>query len=184
MDVREVLNTLQGFMDRITPAMNQIVIFFLILFIGFLVGKILSRLAQRLLRDLESDAWAQRLGARFSVSRLVSGIVAGVIYVITVIVALDSVGLSTVVLTALTIVVALSAMLGIIVAVRDLVPNVMAGLTIRRRFTVGAKLRIEGVEGRIVELTAVDTTIETKKGERMVIPNGLFLRKPYVGGRK
>lgn len=178
-----VLAWLQAFVEKITPALNEIVIFFFIVFISFLIGRVCGRLMRTLLGDLKSDAWLRKLfSTSIPAAKLVSGFVSVAIYILGVIIALRAVGLGPTVITVLVVILFVSIVLGLLVAFRDLVPNAIAGLTLQSRRNVkpGMRLKMESVEGTVVEVTLLETQVETRGGERVVIPNALFTRSVFT----
>ncbi len=176
MAISEALDWLVRFMEGITPQLNLVVIFFLILFIGFLVGKILGRLTRKLLAG--ADAGVKRLlGWKVSVEHGAGRAVAGLIYLVSIILALNAVGLTTVVLEAILAIVILAIAVGFLLALKDIIPNAAAGITLRGKLAPGTRLRLDDAEGAVEEVTILETTIRTKKGDLIVIPNALFARQ-------
>ncbi len=180
--ITSIFTRLQELVERFMPALNQLILFFFIVFISFLVGKMLGRLARKLLVDLKADAWLRRLsGVNVPLARLVGGFVAAVLYTLGFILALRAVGLGTTAVLVLALVFLVSVLLGLLVALRDLIPNALAGLTLdRRHVRVGAWLRMEGVEGRVVEVALLETHVESREGELIIIPNALFTRRTFT----
>ncbi|RME31395.1 hypothetical protein D6789_02905 [Candidatus Woesearchaeota archaeon] len=177
-----VLSWLKDFVEKVMPALNEIIIFFFIVFISFLIGKIVGRLVRKLLGDFKSDAWFRKLlGTSIPAAKLISGFTAGAIYTIGVIIALRAVGLGPAVITLLVVILFVSVVLGLLVALRDLIPNAVAGLTLRSRrdIRVGARLKMSEVEGLITEVTLLETHVKTREGEMVIIPNALFTRSAF-----
>ncbi len=73
-----------------------------------------------------------------------------------------------------------------LVSSRDILLNFAAEiyLRVRKPFDKGDWIRIEGVEGRVREIGSIDTEIITSEGERVIIPNYLFLRTPVINKSK
>lgn len=172
------LGWLQRFMQRFTPYLNDLVIFLLILFIGFLVGKILGRLVRKLLAEIKLDAFLRRsISWKVSMERSLGSITAGIIYLVTIILAFNAVGLTTIVLELLLAVVMLAIALGFLLALRDIVPNAASGLTLKRKLREGMEIEMEGASGVVKEVTLLETIIETKSKEEIIIPNALFAKQ-------
>ncbi|MBR9692463.1 mechanosensitive ion channel [Candidatus Woesearchaeota archaeon] len=172
------LDWLEQFMEGFTPHLNKIVIFFLIIFMGFLVGKILGRLTRKLLHELKADAFIKRtLGWKLGIERGLSSLVAGLVYLISVILALNAVGLTTVVLEIILGVVILTLAISFLIALKDIIPNVSAGITLKQKLKEGTKLKMDDAEGTVKEVTLLETIIETKKKDTIVIPNALFAKQ-------
>ncbi len=173
-----ILDGLEGFMERFTPYLNKIVIFFLILFIGFLVGKIIGRLVRKILRDIKTDAFVNRtLGWKLSLERTISSLVAGLVYLVSFILALNAVGLTTLVLEIILGVFVLAIVLSFLIALKDIIPNAAAGLTIRQKVKEGVKVKMDDAEGKVKEVNLLETIVQTKNGDTIVVPNALFAKQ-------
>jgi len=72
------------------------------------------------------------------------------------------------------ILIILSTFLGI----KDFIPNAMAGFFIQRKkeFRIGQRIRVKGMQGTIIEITLLETKIETKNGDIIFIPNSVLSR--------
>jgi small conductance mechanosensitive channel len=169
---------LQTFMERLTPYMNTFVVFFIILFLGFLVGKILGRLVKRILSDVHTDTFLrQRFGVKFSVERLVSGLITSVAYLVSIVFALNALHLTFWVAGAITTILMLAVTVSALIALKDLIPNAAAGVALRRRLSAGSYVRMEGGEGVVKEVNLLDTVIETRTQDVLIVPNALFAKK-------
>jgi len=176
--VQSVLAWLQRFMEGFTPYLNKLVIFFLILFIGFLIGKILGRLIKKILADVKTDAFFRaKLGAKFSAERAISGFVTAVIYFLTIVLALDAVGLTGAVIELLVLLLVLALILSLFLAVKETVQNATAGLMRKPSIRPGAYIRMEEAEGEIKEVNILDTVIETRNGDTVIVPNSLLQKR-------
>jgi small-conductance mechanosensitive channel len=68
--------------------------------------------------------------------------------------------------------------LGILVSFRDYLANAVGEIYLRLRapFSEGEWIRIGDIEGRITAINLFDVEITTPYGEKVIIPNSLFLR--------
>ncbi len=173
------LAALQRFMDGVTPFLNEVVAFFLILFIGFLLGKIIGRLTRKLLTDLKADELTRRLGLKLSLERSVGGLLSFLIYAASVVLALAAVGLLANIVQILLVLFVIILIVSAILALKETAPNLAAGLALRRnrRLKEGAYIRMEGVEGIVQEISLLETAVETRGGDLVQVPNALFQRK-------
>jgi hypothetical protein len=126
------------------------------------VGMVAGRLTKRAVARAASSAGmvgGQRLGRVAEV----------VILFGSVLVAVEQLGLDLRFVTAvLTIVLATTlggAALAFGLGSRQLVENILSGHYVRKLYAVGQIVRIDGVEGRILKLTATSVILETKDGE-------------------
>jgi len=177
MVLSDWLAAVERFMEGFTPSLNRIVIFFFILFLGFLVGKILGRLARKMLGELKTDAFFRSLGWKLSVERGLAHLVAGLTYTVTLILALNAVGLTTVVLEIILGVFVFALLLSFLLALKDVIPNATAGVMLKRKLEPGIMLKLDDVEGVVTSVTLLETIITTKGGDTIVIPNSLFARQ-------
>ncbi len=175
--VGDILAWLERFMERFTPSLNKIVIFFFILFLGFLIGKILGRLTKKVLRDLKTDAFLRSLGWKLSVERGLAHLVAGLTYLITLILALNAVGLTTIILEIILGIFVFALLLSFLLALKDVIPNATAGIMLKQKLQPGMRLKLDNAEGTVSAVTLLETIITTKGGDTIVIPNGLFAKQ-------
>jgi small-conductance mechanosensitive channel len=176
--VQSVIDWLQAFMAGFTPHLNMIVIFFLILFIGFLVGKILGRLVKRLLKDVKADGFVKKtLGWRIPLEKGLASLIAGLVYLISFIIALNAVGLTTIVLEVILAIFVLALVLSFLLALKDIIPNAAAGVTLKSKLKEGTYLKLDDAEGAVDEVNLLETVILTKGGDKIVIPNALFAKQ-------
>lgn len=164
---------------RLNPYLNRLVIAILILLIGFILGKLLGRFVRRVLDELGMDAALKKtVGIKVSVSKVVSAFSAFVVYFVTIVLFLNSLGLTTVVLNAISIGVILLIMISIALAIRDFVPNLAAGLTMhtKQKIKVGDHIEMEGIKGKVVEVSLLDTQIRTASKDIVFIPNAILIK--------
>jgi small-conductance mechanosensitive channel len=189
--VTTVLDALERFMARITPTLNKFVLFILILFIGFLAGKILSRLVRKVMTDAGADDGARkRLGFKFSITKAVSGTIAGVIYVGSVFLALTAIGFALTVIQIALLIVVIALVTSTFLVLKDLLPNLVAGLSLRKTIKQGAYVRADSFEGEVVSTSLLETVIVSRRGDTLLIPNSvlkkttitLLKRKPAKQG--
>ncbi len=173
------LAALQRFMDGVTPLLNEVVAFFLILFIGFLLGKIIGRLTRKLLTDLKADELTRRLGFKLSLERTLGGLLSFLIYAASIVLALAAVGLLANIVQILLVLFVIILVVSAILALKETAPNLAAGLALRRnhRLKEGVYIRMDGVEGTIRSAGLLETVLETRGGDLVQVPNALFQRK-------
>ena len=65
-------------------------------------------------------------------------------------------------------------------ALKDIGENFLAGILMafRRPFRVGDLIEIEGLKGRVIQMSLRETTIKSLDGRDVYIPNGLILKNP------
>lgn len=65
-------------------------------------------------------------------------------------------------------------------ALKDIGENFLAGILMafRRPFRVGDLIEIEGLKGRVIQMSLRETTIKSLDGRDVFIPNGLIVKNP------
>lgn len=96
------------------------------------------------------------------------------LYIIGIIAALSILSLSYAVLEIIFVLV----VVGLLIAFRDALANAVGEIYIRFRtpFSEGEWVRIGEVEGRVASINTFDVELVTARGERILVPNSLFLR--------
>lgn len=168
--------------DYAGATLNNIIAAVIILLIGFIIAKLAGRMIQKVLHEAELDNLLKKAGAKISFESVLSHLAEYFIYLITVIFALNQIGITTVVLyiiaLAAVVVLVVSAFLGL----KDFIPNFIAGLVIYRKELIkeGAKVSINGVSGKVVKLSLLDTKIKTGKGDIIYLPNSIVVKSKIV----
>jgi hypothetical protein len=145
----------------------RVLIGLFIVFIGYLVsGGVRNTIL----------AVAETSGFQHGIS--LGNLVGGLILAFTLLLALGQLGLD-VTLFSVIIMMAAGALFGSAalafgIGAGDAVRNVMASHYVRRAYQPGQKVRVQGLEGQILELTPVAVIVETSEGEAW-IPARLFL---------
>ncbi|MEQ9641540.1 MAG: mechanosensitive ion channel [Alphaproteobacteria bacterium] len=155
-----------GWLDQLVGYLPNILSGCLIIF----AGAILAGIAR--------DATTAALPGLSEQQRMLAGrLVQGLTLVILLVVGLDQIGIDiTVIITVLAV--AIAAFLGGLslafsLGARAFVSNVIGAHYLDRDFDVGQRIRIAGLEGTILEVTAVAVILETADG-RLTVPAHLF----------
>jgi len=175
------LSNITGFFQDIEPVTTRVVGALLILFIGFIAGRIVGMLVKRLLNSINLDKNLRRaIGQKMSLEKLIGQIVSLIIYAAAIIMTLNHLGLTTVILTIITAAIIILLILSLLLAVRDLLPNLFAGMAIkyRRDFKVGDTVKVRNVRGKVSEISLLQTMI-TSGDDVLVLPNAVFQREGF-----
>jgi len=179
-----MLETIISFIDRIvqtmTPTLNNIVAGLIIIFIGFIIGKLVGGFLLKILRDVRVDETGKKVLKRnVTFAANVSSFVAYSIYVVSFILALDAIGIRTYVFWGLSIVFLVVIVFSLLMSLRDLLPNLSAGIRMRKdkKFSTGRSVSFLGVRGKIEKHTLLQTNIRRKNGDLFIFPNKLFKEK-------
>lgn len=169
------------------PFVLNVVTAILILLIGFIIGKIIGKIILKVLKEIEFDKNMKKTtGYGVSYSLIVSRFVSYFIYFIAVIMALDSLGLTPFVLKAVAIVILLIVGISILLAIKDSIPNFIAGISVRRKklCEVGDRIKVGNIEGKVVEVNLLDTRLKTSNKDLIVVPNSYFMKNYVVKKNK
>ena len=167
----------------ITPWLNGLVIALVILFTGLFVGRFLGNLARTVLEDLKADEWLRPLLKRaIPLAKAIGGFCSYALYALAIWWSLSTIGLTQVLLVVLAAVATFSLVVSVTLALRDLVPNLLAGVVVRRRklFHAGDTLLFDGVEGAVEERGLLHTTLRRQNGDLLIVPQRLFLKHRFV----
>jgi len=174
--VNYVVNTLSGLLTKLIVAV-------IIILIGFIAGRVFGKLAQKLLHELELDRiLKQTARVKFSLERAVGKFIAYFIYFLTIIIALNQIGLTTTILHMISAAVLIVIVISIVLGVKDFIPNLLAGMHIHRKGIVkeGDRIRVRGTEGTVVSIDMTEVKLQTAKGDIIFIPNSLLMKEELV----
>lgn len=146
-----------------------------IVLIGLVVGRIVGRLILRLLTYLGlEDVLFKKEKRSFSIHRLLSESAAIIIYVIFFLIALNYLGVSNYLLSALGGIAILVIVLGLFLSLSDSLPNMIAYTKIARSFKPGDTVSIDSVSGKVHSMSILEVEILTKQGDIIHVPNRTF----------
>lgn len=156
---------------------------FIILLIGFIIGKIVSKVVGKFLHDIEFDKVLKKaMRINVSLEKGISSFSAYIIYFITIIIVLNQLNVATTVLQMLLAAVIIVIVVSILFAIKDFIPNMFAGYRIYKHdlINVGEIIRVKGVEGRIIEITLLETKLKTKEGDVVYLPNSIISKSEII----
>jgi small-conductance mechanosensitive channel len=158
-------------MQRVVNYMPNLILALLIFIVGILVAEKLGNFVQGMAEDEKVP--------RFWI---LGNLVRYTIYLIVVIMTLSQLKISTEVLMIVTG--SIFAAIGVVVAIgmRDIAPNVVAGIHLlyERTLSIGDIIEIDEYEGIIEDIGIVKSTIKKKDGEYVVIPNSQIMKSVIV----
>jgi len=163
----------------VMPLLNNMVIAVFTFFIGLIIGRIMGKIAHRILHAFDVDkTLVKAMGAKVSIESLVEILVSYVIYVIFFMFALNQIGLTQWVMYLVAGIACVVALVVAFLALKDLIPNAVAGYFIMRREfpKVGDIIKVDGVVGKVSNINMLETRVKTKKGDIISYPNSRLLR--------
>lgn len=174
---------LSGYWDSIVNHFfARFIVAVIIILIGFIIGRILGRLTHKFLKEIELNNILKKASINAKLEEVISHFVTYFIYFITVIWALNEMGLTVTILNLISIAALIIIIISILLAIKDFIPNAFAGLRILRkeRIKEGSKVIIDSIDGKVKKITLLETIIETKKGDKIHIPNATLFKKELI----
>ena len=160
---------------------NIIIVAVVIFLVGLILGRVLGKLVERILREFRVDKTVKdKIGVNTSMQKLASGIVSYSIYFVFLIIALNYVGITSLLLNVISIIVIALLAISLLLSVKDSIPNMLAFRRINRSVKIGDKIKINNVEGVVEDMTLFETKLVTKGGDEIHIPNSLFTKETHI----
>ena len=154
--------------------LNKIVTAVIIFFLGFMLGRIASNLTKRFLEEVNLNKRSLNtfLG-RTNLENVLSVLVAFIIYFGTVLMALNTLGITKYIAWIFLVFFALTLVSTLILDIRDLLPNLYAWIKIKTKkyFLKGDKIKTHLAEGVVKRITPLTTRIITIHGDELYIQN-------------
>ncbi|MBU0666361.1 MAG: mechanosensitive ion channel domain-containing protein [Nanoarchaeota archaeon] len=167
----------------INPFLVKMVSGIIILLIGFIIGKIISKVINKILHEVDLDkGFKKTTGFEFSIENTISKIIAYLIYFIAIVMALNTIGLTTFVLNMLFGAIIIIVVISFILAIKDFVPNFISGYVLKKRgyFEPGIRIKIKDLEGVIIKVSLLETSIKTPNKDTVIIPNAIFTKSEVI----
>jgi len=180
------MSIVEFFQKTFSGFMSKIVVSVVIILIGFVVGRIAGRLVQGILHELELNKILEKAGFRISFEEIIGNFVSYFIYFITVIMALNQIGITTMILNIISGGIILIVIISLVLAFKDYIPNMISGIFIhqKRFINVGDTIKVNDLQGKIIHINLVETHIETKDKDIIYIPNSLLTKKSIIKVKK
>jgi len=162
--------------------MSRIVIAVVIILIGFIIGRILGKLVQGVLHEIELNKILEKAELKLSLEEILGHFTSYFVYFISVIMALNQIGITTIVLNILAGGIILIIIISLILAFKDFIPNMISGMFIRqKRFIVdGDRIKFNDIQGKIIHINLIETQVQTKDKDIIYIPNSLLTKKSII----
>lgn len=158
--------------------LNKIVVALIILLIGFIIGQLISKVAYRVLNTLEIDKKFRMISVRISLEHFLSGVTEYVTYFISIVLALNQIGLTTAVINSIAIIGIILIIISSVLTLTDIVPNIFGFILIHHKglFQAGNTISIESIEGKVIKVSLTDTKVEKSNGDLIYIPNAKIIK--------
>jgi len=182
-----ITNSINVLPKILSSVFTKLVVAVIIVLIGLVLGKILGKFVQKALHEIELNKIIKKAaGIKASVEEIISTSLSYFIYFIFIVMALNQLGITTVVLHMISGAILIIIIISILLSIKDFMPNMFAGLFIHQKRFIkeGDILKVDNTEGKVVHINLVETKIETKHGDIIYIPNSLLTKKTVVKLKK
>ena len=146
---------------------------------GFILGKIVERVLFKVLKEIEinkiiKDATKLKINA----DHLISHFISYVIYFLAFVAALEQLGLANTILYLLSGAIILFILISFFLAIRDFIPNLMAGIYLysKEKVKEGKYVEIDNIKGELLHVDLLQLKIQTKNGDILHIPNSTAMK--------
>jgi len=188
MEFTEIISGIIHLIDRLYSSFYaNIISAVVILFVGFIIGKIAGKLVFRILHELGiDDIMKKAVGIEKPIEKLASSLAAYFIYFMALIMALNQLRITTTVLQMVVAAAMLLFIISFILAVKDFIPNMFAGIYIfkNRHVAEGEFIKVKGIQGKVTAITLLETKLRTKEGDTVCIPNSLLIKNEVIKVKK
>lgn len=154
---------LYAFLGKITIFLPTLLAALVVIILGLIFAEFFGRLSFELISRISVH---QSREVTIMISRIVQLVVGFIVLIL----ALQVLGISSNVLTIILIILLLTTAIIFVMSVKDMLPNIVAGMYLSSKLKEGDKLNLDKIKGRVEKVAALATIIKTSKG-RIRIPN-------------
>ncbi|MFH1396370.1 MAG: mechanosensitive ion channel domain-containing protein [archaeon] len=172
--LENVLVILQEYFWKIITAI-------IILLVGFGIGIFAKKLLNKALKEVGLNKILLKVGVRYNTEVIMSNIISYLIFLVTIVVALDTLGITSIVIYLLLGAVLMLLILSFLVGAKDIIPNFIAWLVLQRKgkIVIGKSIKVKEISGRVEKIGYLETEIKTEHGDVLYVPNNLFLKTKF-----
>ena len=159
---------------------SQILIALIILLVGLTIGRVIGKIVLRVLNELNLNFIIKKTTKlKISIEKIISDFIKYLIYFATFTMTLTQLGLPTTTLNILMAAVILIFLIISFFIINYFLPNIIAGIFIKQKGFIKEKdnIKLGDKQGTIMSINLIETTIRTKKGESIYIPNSILAKK-------
>ena len=158
----------------------------LILLIGILLSRLISKLIKKMLHKSGlNNILKTSLKIDILLEEFIGTVIKYILYLVSIIFALQHLGLTTFLVNIILIAIFGFLIIFIILTLKDLIPNITAGILLHHRKIINKNdnITVKDISGKIIDITLTETKLETKNKDIVIIPN-LVLIKNIVTRKK
>ena len=153
---------------------------FLILILGLVLANIIASILKRIIKTLEiSKILEKQLKLTLKVENLTANLAKYIIITLSIVTALIRIGLPLKILYWTLGIIILATVLFILLAFKDWIPNIIAGIYLSKTQKIkrGDTISVKGVEGKVLHIDFLETQIKTDADETIFIPNSILTKE-------
>ncbi|MCF7861471.1 mechanosensitive ion channel family protein [Candidatus Woesearchaeota archaeon] len=169
-----------GINTVVNSILTKLFIAVIIILCGLVLGRILGKLITKVLNEFELNRIMRKAtGIKINLEEVTGTALSYFIYFIAIIMALETINIAPMILYILSSGVIIIIIISISLTVKDFFPNVMSSIIIHQKGFIkeGDRIKIEDIEGEIIKINLLETTVRSDNGDEIFIPNGLITRK-------
>ena len=164
--------------SKVLGSLNDIALrlgFALLTFLaGFIIGKLVEKFVYKVLNEIELNKIIKdNFKITFNAAHFISTILAYSIYFLSLVAALEQIGLANIILYMVSLTLVLLILISFFLTVRDFFPNFVAGIYLfnKEKLEIGNYVEIGDIKGKLIHLDLMQLKIETKNEDVILIPN-------------
>lgn len=179
--------TLEELTSLISNNLIKLVGGILIILIGIILSRFISKLIYKLLKKSKVNSFFQKkMGLNLPAEEFMTTVIRYLLYLLSIIYALNQVGVTTFVLKFVLIFIFILIILLILLSLKDIIPNLIAGLFLHQKklIEVGDQISVKDIKGKVLEITGTETKLETKNKDIIIVPNRVLIKNEVVKEKK
>ncbi|MFA5176020.1 MAG: mechanosensitive ion channel domain-containing protein [Candidatus Nanoarchaeia archaeon] len=157
----------------------------LILLIGLVISRFFGKLFYKVLHRIGvNEVLKKQLQLQIPIEEFISTFIRYLGYIISVIFALQQLGLTTFIFNLILILILVFIILMVVIALKDIVPNITAGffITQKKLVKVGDIVKIKNLTGKVTNVTLTEIQIKNKE-DIIIIPNSVLIKHEIIKKR-
>ena len=141
----------------------RIVVFIIIILLGLVVSKVVSNLIKKGIKEIELSKIFKKADIKYNPNKFLPSLSKYVIYLLTILIALNAVGITRIVLWIIGGILILFIISYVLISIKDLVPNFYYGFKVKKKYKVGDSLKYKKIKGKIIYMNSIELQVQTDK---------------------
>jgi small-conductance mechanosensitive channel len=153
--------------------LTRLIVFIIIILLGLIASKVVVNLIKKLMKEFEINKVFKRADINFNPNNFIPSLSKYIIYFVTLVIALDVVGITKIVFYIMIVVMALVIIIYVLISIKDLIPNWYCSFKVKKKYKIGNHINYKNIKGEIIHMNSVELQVKTKK-EIIYIPYKLL----------